>query len=126
MNELETKKAQAEELRKEIWALEAKKRTEEIYPELKKLEGTYWKYRNCYSCPKSDADYWWKYRRISNVTTEARMDTLDVEIDKNGRLEIKTNQGDPRIMQPMAGWVQVSREEWLEAVAAAKKIMGDL
>lgn len=25
------------------------------------LVGRFWKYRNCYSCPESDDDYWWLY-----------------------------------------------------------------
>lgn len=32
------------------------------------LIGRFFKYRNCYSCPDTEADYWWLYATVTGVT----------------------------------------------------------
>lgn len=43
-----------------IWA-------NETLPDLIKRIGSCYKYRNCYSCPKIDDDYWWVYYKIVGI-----------------------------------------------------------
>lgn len=36
-------------------------------PKMRKQVGKCYKYRNCYSCPQYDADYWWLYIKVIGV-----------------------------------------------------------
>lgn len=124
MSELEDKRAAAEKLWREIRDLEEKKRREEEWPIWKAREGSYWKFHNCYSCPESDADRWWIYRRISNITRDGCMDTLDVQIDKYGRLEVRHQTG--LNWDFTTGWIPATEGEWREAALMAQAIVGKL
>jgi hypothetical protein len=52
----------------------------------RKLLGCCFKYRNNYSCPESDADYWWLYLKITSA--DDGLMALTFEVDKNGRITI--------------------------------------
>lgn len=124
MNELEKKQKEMWRLREEIRELEDKERREKEWPVWKEREGTYWKFRNSYSCPESDADRWWIYRRIKNVTPDGYMDTIDVQIDVNGRLDVRETKRN--LWTCGMGWQPSTPEEWKEAAMMAQGIMRKL
>lgn len=125
MNELEEKKAQANKLLGEIRAFEEKQRIEVEFPEMKKWEGTYWKYQNCYSSPQSPEDYWWLHRYVWNVTADGYMDLMEFQIDKDGKLDVRFKPQEPWMMM-RGNWIKSSPEEWREAAQAAKVIVDRL
>lgn len=67
-----------EQLQKQLAAI-AKQEKEQIikkyYPEFKKLEGTFYKTRNNYSCPEKPSDYWWVYTKITKIDPKDVYDT---------------------------------------------------
>lgn len=81
-----------EELLKELAEIEEAEKQFRV--KYKSLVGKYFKYRNCYSCPKNDSDYWYSYYRITSITPNdiifngngisCRCTTLFFEEDKNG------------------------------------------
>jgi len=125
MTDLEGKKAQYEKLRQEIRDLEEKERVEKELPGLKKLEGTYWKFRNSYSSPRTDADYWWKYRHVVKVTDDACLEMVDIEIDRYGELKMR-HRSDERFSYPSLEWVASSEDEWRIMVAKAIEMVKDI
>lgn len=52
--------------------------------ESKKLVGRYFKYRNCYSCPEKESDYWWLYVKVTGADASFQFQT-----DRYGRVEIE-------------------------------------
>lgn len=40
---------------------------DEHYPHFQAMIGKCFKYKNCYSCPESEDDYWWKYTKIASI-----------------------------------------------------------
>lgn len=126
MNDLETKRAQAERLNQEIRDLAEKEEIEKRWTEWKEREGTFWKFRNSYSCPKSDDEKWWIYRHISNVTKDGFMDLLDFQMDKDGRLDVRERKRTSWLFESWSGWVPATREEWLQAARVAEAITAKL
>lgn len=124
MTELEEKRAAAEKLWREIKDLEDKKKLEEQWPIWKAREGTYWKFHNSYSRPQSDADRWWMYRLVTNVTPDGYVDALDFQIDKNGRLDVSHQTRIP--WELTAGWIPATEGEWRESALMAQAIVGKL
>jgi len=116
MTQIQEKRAEFERLRRELWALERRERVEKQLPEMKKLEGTYWKFRNSYSSPKEEGDYWWLYRHVLKVTDDGYMEVVDFQIDKEGRLEVK-RRSLGSFETPKLEWVPASQDEWRVAVA---------
>jgi hypothetical protein len=119
MSKLEEKKAEFKKLQQEIWDLERKERLERDLPEMRKLVGTYWKFRNSYSSPKEERDYWWKYRLVIKVTEEGYLEVAEIEITKDDRLGVCRKLEEP--WYTMKRFVPSSREEW--NVTAAKALM---
>ena len=56
-----------------------------------KLVGTYWKYRNCYSCPDKESDYWWLYVKVVKTDGRGHLTTFDFQTDKYGNVSTKQN-----------------------------------
>jgi len=59
-----------EQLQKQLNAIAKQEEKELIakhYPEFKKLEGKYFKYKNSYSCPEKPSDYWFLYTKITEI-----------------------------------------------------------
>jgi len=125
MTDLEEKKAQYEKLRREIRDLEEKERVEKELPGLKKLEGTYWKFHNSYSCPKDQADYWWLYRHVVKVTDDADLEMIEIEVDKYGELKMRRRSRE-RFSPPGLEWVPSSEDEWRIMVAKAIEMVKDI
>jgi hypothetical protein len=53
------------------------------------LVGKCFAYRNSYSCPQSEADYWTLYLRVTGVTGEGEAETVTFQMDKDGRVSIE-------------------------------------
>lgn len=67
-----------EQLQKQLNAIakqEEKELIEKHYPEFKKLEGTFYKTRNNYSCPEKPSDYWFLYTKITEIKPDDVYDT---------------------------------------------------
>lgn len=63
INKIMTRK---EELLKELAQIEEEENQFSI--KYKSLVGKYFKFRNCYSCPIDDSDYWYSYYRITSIS----------------------------------------------------------
>ena len=53
-----------------------------------KLVGRCFKYQNNYSCPETEADYWWMYLKVV-AADGGNLKTLRFEADKDGRITIE-------------------------------------
>ncbi len=53
-----------------------------------RLVGKCFVYRNCYSCPKTDADYWWLYIRIIRLDEDGDLYATEFQIDAHGSLAL--------------------------------------
>jgi hypothetical protein len=84
----ETKKAELEAqiglLQRELRKIEDTEATERN----RYLVGRCFRYRNCYSCPEKDSDYWWLYCRVLSVRGDTAT-VLDFQTDKDGRMEMR-------------------------------------
>jgi hypothetical protein len=72
-----------EQLQKELNAIAKQEHKEMIdanYPEFKKLEGRFFKYKNSYSLPEKPSDYWWLYQKVIEIKPE------DIYMGANGPL----------------------------------------
>lgn len=117
---LEVMRNDRNNLSKAIHDLERKQWMEDKYPKLKKLEGTYWKYLNSYSCPKGPEDHWWLYMHILKVEKDDQgMIVNRLEIDKDGLLEIRLSVWEP--CPPHEGWVKSTKAQWSTALKRANK-----
>lgn len=85
MNDIETLKAA---IRKQQEALAFLEQAERIIPEMQKRIGTHYRYRTCYSCPDSEADYWWVYCRIVGVR-DSHFRLLTFQVDAYHELKIE-------------------------------------
>jgi len=56
-----------------------------------KLVGNCYVYRNCYSCPETEADYWNLYSRIVGAE-DGLVVTVDFQVDKYGRVVLERNR----------------------------------
>lgn len=81
---------QAHALREKAEKIEEQEYMKNQYPKEKKLLGKCYKYRNSYSCPESEKDYWWVYKQVvdikpHNITSSCFQETRDGEFkfDKN-------------------------------------------
>lgn len=125
MDELEKKRKEFTRVRAELLALEEEDRIANAYPEAKKREGTYEKFRNCFSSPTSDRDYWWLYCRILEVRETGELIYDEIQIDKNGRLEARSRvEGSWHYGR--TGWEPATEGEWVEIVNQAKALLGTL
>lgn len=93
-----------EELMKALADIEEQERQAMInaeYPKFKELIGTCYKYRNSYSCPEKESDYWYTYFKITSLTPNdlyigglkndnvlARCETLKFQVCKDGIISI--------------------------------------
>jgi hypothetical protein len=57
-------------------------------PEMRKLLGTTYRYRNSYSCPEKPSDYWWLYVKVVAIEGGAFL-TEQFQTDKHGDSDYK-------------------------------------
>ena len=110
-------------LHREIKALEDKKRIDELWPIWETQKNSYWKFRNSYSCPEKESDYWWVHRQITDTTPDGYLDGIEFQVDQYGTLTVKELKHDPWMVQT-DGWVPSTRAEWNKAVKAAGRVAG--
>lgn len=74
----------ADDARVELWRIEA----QEVEDRNRALIGKCFKYRNSYSCPRSDEDYWWMYLKVLGASgTSLQIWCFDT--DKYGKIQIE-------------------------------------
>lgn len=118
------KKLSKEELQKQLREIlneEERQIAMVHYPEFKKMEGKYFKYRNNYSCPEKPSDYWFMYTKVTEVKPEdvymigdgptCYYNGWSFQTDKNGEIFIKlSEQGYAHRLQ-----TEITEAEFLEA-----------
>jgi hypothetical protein len=122
MDEIEKLKKQYDKLRQEIQRAEQREFIDEMRPKMLKLVGTFWKYRNCYSCSDKPSDYWWAYRRVHGVRANGFVIT-EVQIDKYGTLTVNPKQYIHSNDGTMSGWIRASKREWDKNLSRAGKLL---
>lgn len=120
-----------EELQKQLNIIAENEEKELInthYPEFKKLEGKCFKVKNNYSCPEEDTDYWWLYKKVTEIKPEFVYDTRGngVACHYNGFSFQMDKNGDISVIKEDYGYVhclgdEISNEEFEEAFKNLKE-----
>lgn len=96
------------------------------WPGMQAQIGT-WKFKNSYSCPQEDSDYWWLYRRIDKILKTGEVFFTEFQIDKNGHLSVKSDTSDWVFEKSyMTKWERVGKAEWNKAVKKVSKLIESL
>lgn len=80
-------------------------------PKLKKMLNKCFKYKNSYSCPQTESDYWWKYFRVLSVDKDGVMRCLCFEQDCHGVFTMEVN----KTFIYHEGIISISAQELLDA-----------
>jgi hypothetical protein len=65
----------------------------ELLPAFKmKYEGRYFKYRNSFSCPEKESDYWWMYVRVDKVDNIHWMKGITFQTDRDGKISVEQDK----------------------------------
>ncbi len=75
------------------------------------LVGKCFKYRNYYSCPENEGDYWWEYAKIMGYDggyLDAIIFTLGID-----QIEFKVSSA--VLSNSLCGWIEITQEEFNEA-----------
>lgn len=83
-----------EELQAEVRRLHVELRDREeaaLKEQGQPLVGKCYRYRNCYSCPQTEKDYWWLYKRVVSVEGSS-LHTFSFETDRNGDIRIQHDE----------------------------------
>lgn len=83
------------------------------------LVGKCYRYRNSFSCPEGDADYWWLYMKLTGLDDMGTLIAHTFQTDKTGKIEIRFDE--PRYGFDPEGrfgtWEEISdikfRSEWM-------------
>lgn len=78
--------------------------------ELQQYVGKYYKYKNCYSCPESEKDYWYVYRYVKRIS-EYSLVIFEFEKDKHGKITIEPSA----LHSEMSGWAPCTPLEFANA-----------
>lgn len=98
-------------------------RAAEAYEQAKKLVGKCFKYRNCYSCPDSDADYWWLYRRVVSASKDGYVKMFTFQTDKYGQTTIKVED---RFGEFSGNCTQITHKQFQHAWRVAARRINQL
>lgn len=88
---------------------------EEIFPKRLAFVGKCFKYRNSYSCPQQESDYWWLWVKVIGVKDE-HLIVLEASKDSSGKIcfgETQLSCYDGTIDE---NYKEVTQVEWEEAV----------
>ncbi|MDB4892195.1 MAG: hypothetical protein JWL61_4050 [Gemmatimonadetes bacterium] len=89
--------------------------------ELSAYAGRFFKYRNCYSCPEKESDYWWLYRAITGLADEgAYLNGWAFQRSVSGIVTIEPSQFG---YEPDESYVEITADEFW---AAANKLHLDI
>lgn len=47
------------------------------------------RYRNNYSCPEKDSDYWWMYAKVIKIAKDGRLTLFQFQIDRYGNFDCR-------------------------------------
>lgn len=61
----------------------------------KKYLGKYFKYRNSYSCPENENDYWFVYSHIVGISNDCDLIVNSFQTDKYGKITIQIKKEIP-------------------------------
>lgn len=108
------RKAEREEAaaRKRRLALQDRLYAEETVPKLRQLVGKCFRIRTCYSCPESDADYWYVYVRFYGMDSDGWLQAMEIDRDSVGKIGVRQNT----YQQLLASMEPISNAEYVEAV----------
>lgn len=106
IEQLERQRAELNERISEIREAEAEKVSAQ-------LVGRCFKYRNNYSCPETDADYWWLYFKVTGFEG-ARLTGVSFQRDVYGEMRVDPNAG---AYNHMSEYVEVDSTEYVRARA---------
>lgn len=84
MSKLDELKAQALELREQIWEIESAEKDKEH----RRLIGKCFKVRNSYSCPKDNSERWWLYSKVIS-SIDGSLRAIQFQIDIHGKAELE-------------------------------------
>ena len=96
------------EARNELSEIEDAEKTQEH----EKYVGRFFKYKNSYSCPETEKDYWWIYATILK-TEDCGVRMFSFEIDSYGTFEIKPNEW--HVSFPYVEWIEIDKAEYMKA-----------
>ena len=95
------------QIRDQIHEIEHK----EFVKEKRDIVGKCFKFKNSYSCPETEADYWWAYKRITGLDKSANCFTsFSFEIDRDGNCSTNV-----RAFDMLSEWKPCTEEEYLQA-----------
>ena len=113
MNKKEQIKTKIEELRAELWEIEAK----ENRARNDKYVGKHFRFRNCYSTP---SEKWWCYHKVLKGGDGIFMETFSFQTDCNGKVEIEIGGSSINTLgEPCTQ--QVFESAWKKTLAAIKE-----
>lgn len=72
--------------------------------------GKCFKYRNSYSCPQTEADYWYMYARIVDVG-DSRLKLFRFQLDSTGKFEVERYAEVPCLTE---SYVPIGAREFLD------------
>lgn len=87
--------------------------------------GKFFKYRNCYSCPKKPSDYWPIYAKVTAVDKDGHITALQFETDKYGSVSVKIKEHAYH-MGNGDGWTEITASEYRRALKALKSKIAKL
>ncbi len=85
--EIEQAQQALTDARTKLRALEDRQFADIIEPKMRANIGNCYKYHNCYSCPQSEADYWWMYVKVVGVR-DGSYRVLTFAIDSYHKMQI--------------------------------------
>lgn len=106
MDRLEDLKRRQTALAEQIGAIQY----ERDNAENQKLVGRFYKYRNCYSCPETDADYWWLYVKVISADGHS-LRIFQFQRDNDGR----SNTEHANRFSNMHGYIEIDEAEYQAA-----------
>jgi hypothetical protein len=71
--------------RNELYKIEDNEKMESF----NQLLGKCFRYRNCFSCPSSDKDYWYMYMKVTGISDSGELLILQFEKDGHGDFSIR-------------------------------------
>lgn len=96
-------------LRVELYKLEAIEKHEFNLP----LIGKCFKYRNSFSCPETDADYWWQYEKIIGIDNDTdQLKVWTFEHNKDNTISICFSENRYSVLPESK---EISNEEFMQA-----------
>lgn len=88
-----------------------------------KYVGRFFKYRNCYSCPVDESEYWWLYAQATVADDWGNLTGWGFQTDKDGKVEI-----DRQVTLYIGnGWNEITAAEfWAAARSCAQSVASRL